>query len=234
MLNVENRRLQHSAFSIRHSGVLFQIIMQRSEKRVPHIVVSRLPVYLRALMLMEQQGKSYTSSHELAGWLGCTPAQIRKDLSHFGEFGKQGTGYSVSGLQKHLRNILHLEREWPVIVVGAGHIGSAIANYSGFSQRGFKVYAVFDNAKEKIGSAAGKFIVQDATDLGAFVAHNGIRHAMLAVPASAAQSVADALVKSGVSAILNYAPVHLTCPPHVQVEYIDPAMHLQMMTHYVG
>ncbi len=209
-------------------------IMQRAEKRIPHIVISRLPVYLRALRLMETQGKPYTSSQELAAWLGCTPAQIRKDLSHFGEFGKQGTGYSVNGLQKHLRNILHLNSEWPVIVVGTGHIGSAIANYTGFAERGFRVVAVFDNDPIKIGSQVGQFVVRDVAEVAAFVNEQPIRHAMLSVPADAAQSVADLLIKNGINAILNYAPVHLTCPPSVQVEYIDPVLHLQVMTYSVG
>lgn len=208
--------------------------MRDTENTVPHIVVSRLPVYLRALMLMEEQGKSYTSSLELSTYLGCTSAQIRKDLSHFGEFGKQGTGYSVAGLQKHLRNILNLNHEWPVIVVGAGHIGSAIANYTGFSQRGFRVAAVFDNNPEKVGNKIGQFVVRDLSELGSFIKEHPARHAMLAVPAAAAQSVANTLINHGITAILNYAPVNLSCPANVQVEYIDPAVHLQVMTYRVG
>ncbi len=134
-------------------------------KNVPDIVIGRLPVYLRALAAMHGAGKQVTSSQELADWLGISSAQIRKDLSHFGEFGKQGTGYSVVGLQEQLRHILRLNREWPVVVIGAGHIGSAIASYTGFAQRGFRVVAVFDNDAAKVGQQIGDFVVQDMREL---------------------------------------------------------------------
>lgn len=204
-----------------------------NHKHVPDIVVGRLPVYLRALSAMQAAGRQVTSSQELADWLGISSAQIRKDLSHFGEFGKQGTGYSVVMLQERLRHILHLNREWPVIVVGAGNIGSAIASYSGFERRGFRVVGVFDNDPGKIGAQAGPFVVQDAARMGEFIRAHEIRHAMLAVPAEHAQSVADTLVEAGIIAILNYAPINLVAPPHVHVEYIDPVAHLQKMTFYI-
>jgi redox-sensing transcriptional repressor len=200
---------------------------------VPDIVIGRLPVYLRALAAMQASGKQYTSSQELAEWLGISSAQIRKDLSHFGEFGKQGTGYSVSSLQDELRQILKLDREWPLIVIGAGHIGSAVANYTGFEQRGFRVVGVFDSDARKIGAQVGAFVVQDVKDMGAFVKDHGVRHAMIAVPAEFAQAVADQIVACGISAILNYAPINLSVPDHVRVEYIDPALHLQKMTYYM-
>jgi len=205
-----------------------------NHKHVPDIVVGRLPVYLRALSAMQAAGKQVTSSQELADWLGISSAQIRKDLSHFGEFGKQGTGYSVVMLQDRLRHILHLNREWPVIVVGAGNIGSAIASYSGFERRGFRVVGVFDNDPAKIGNPVGGFVVQDMQHLLDFVRQHEVRHAMLAVPAECAQSVADALVQAGIIAILNYAPINLVVPPHVHVEYIDPVAHLQKMTFYIA
>jgi redox-sensing transcriptional repressor len=200
----------------------------------PDIVIGRLPVYLRALAAMQAAGRQVTSSQELAGWLGISSAQIRKDLSHFGEFGKQGTGYLVAGLQAQLRAILHLDREWPVVVIGAGHIGSAVANYTGFEQRGFQVVAVFDADPAKIGRPIGRFIVRDVQELPEFTRQHQVRHAMLAVPSEHAQAVTDQLVQLGITAILNYAPINLAVPPHVHVEYIDPVVHLQKMTFYLA
>lgn len=183
---------------------------------------------------MQNGGKAFTSSQEMAQWLGISSAQIRKDLSHFGEFGKQGTGYSVAGLQEKLRQILNLEREWPIIIIGAGNIGSAVANYPGFAHRGFRVCAVFDNDPKKIGSAVGAYKVYDVRQLPAFVREHGVRMAMIAVPAESAQEVADLAIASGIAAILNYAPVNLSVPAHVRVQNIDPVLHLQHMTYYLA
>ncbi len=207
--------------------------MGNNQHDVPDIVVGRLPIYLRALSAMRTEGKRYTSSHELAQWLGISSAQIRKDLSHFGEFGKQGTGYSVTGLHDQLRQILHLDREWSLIVVGAGNIGSAVASYTGFAQRGFRVIALFDNDPTKIGTQVGPFIVRANNEIPLFVRENHVQHAMIAVPAQFAQQVADQLITSGVSGLLNYAPINLSVPDNVHVEYIDPVVHLQKMTYYL-
>jgi redox-sensing transcriptional repressor len=207
--------------------------MAMDQQDVPDIVVGRLPIYLRALSAMLAGGKQYTSSHELAEWLGISSAQIRKDLSHFGEFGKQGTGYSVTGLYEELRQILHLDREWPLIVIGAGNIGSAVASYTGFSQRGFRVVGLFDNDPSKIGARVGAFTVFANSKIAQFVTENQIRHAMIAVPAQYAQPVADILVASGIRGILNYAPINLNVLHGVHVEYIDPVLHLQKMTYYL-
>lgn len=200
---------------------------------VPDIVVGRLPLYLRALSEMALADKHFTSSQELADALGISSAQIRKDLSHFGEFGKQGTGYAVLGLRDHLRNILRLDREWPLIVVGAGHIGSAVANYTGFAERGFRVVAVFDNNLARVGDCAGTHTIYAMTDLKAIVEKYKVRHAMLTVPAEAAQAVAEQVIAVGIKAILNYAPTTLAVPIGVHVEYIDPVLHLQRMTYYL-
>lgn len=200
---------------------------------VPEIVVGRLPVYLRALATMLSAGKQYTSSNELAQLLGISSAQIRKDFSHFGEFGKQGTGYFVSSLHDELRQILQVDREWPLIVIGAGNIGSAVASYSGFAQRGFRVVAMFDNDPYKIGTRVGPYTVQNIQDIAKFARENHIRHAMIAVPAQYAQAVADQLVASGIQGILNYAPIILNVPAQVRVENIDPVLHLQKMTYYL-
>lgn len=202
-------------------------------KQIPDIVVARLPVYLRALATMEANGHQYTSSQEMALVLGISAAQIRKDLSHFGEFGKQGTGYSVKSLQERLRRILKLEREWGLVIIGAGNIGSAVASYSGFEYRGFRVQAVFDNDPTKIGTQIGLFVIKDAQGLAEFVQANDVHLAMIAVPARFAQVVADQAVAAGITAILNYAPTNLTVPAKVHVENIDPVLHLQHMTYYL-
>lgn len=205
-----------------------------SAKRIPDIVIARLPLYLRTLDTMRSSGKEFTSSQEMSEWLGISSAQIRKDLSQFGEFGKQGTGYSVAGLQEKLRQILNVEREWPIVIIGAGNIGSAIANYPGFAHRGFRVCAVFDNDPNKIGKRIGQYEVCDISTLPAFIREHQVRLAMIAVPAESAQAVADLAISAGIEAILNYAPVSLSVPERVRVENIDPVLHLQHMTYYLS
>lgn len=170
----------------------------------------------------------------MAGWLGISSAQIRKDLSHFGEFGKQGTGYSVAGLQEKLRQILNIEHEWPIVIVGAGHIGNAVANYSGFAHRGFRVCALFDKDPNKIGTRMGAHQVQAMTMLHDVVREQAVKLAMIAVPVEVAQEVADTVVMAGITAILNYAPINLLVPDTVRVENIDPVLHLQHMTYYLA
>lgn len=200
---------------------------------IPDIVIGRLPVYLRALAVMAAAGQEITSSHELGEKLGISSAQIRKDLSHFGEFGKQGTGYRISHLQDQLRRILKVDREWPVALIGLGDIGHAIARYGGFKDRGFVVKLVFDSDPTKIGQPIGDLVVQDVATLPDVVREQGVQVAMLAVTAKAAQDVAELCVKGGVRAILNYAPIHLSVPDSVRVQYLDPVTHLQRMTYYL-
>ena len=203
------------------------------EKAIPDIVVGRLPLYLRALQGMSEEGRQVTSSQELGERLGISAAQIRKDLSQFGEFGKQGTGYSIEFLSKKLQQILNVDRVWEMAVVGAGDIGSAVAGYQGFANRGFRVAFVFDNDPAKINTKIGNFIVQDSANMVDAIRHAKLKLAMISVPASEAQGVADRLVEAGIKAILNYAPVSLNVPPEVNVQYIDPAIHLQRMTYYL-
>lgn len=204
-----------------------------SVKKIPDIIIGRLPVYLRALQRMSDMGLKTTSSQELGEHVGISAAQIRKDISQFGEFGKQGTGYSIQFLLDKLREILKVDRIWDVVVVGAGDIGHALANYHGFQDRGFHITAIFDNDKEKVGRQIGSFIVEDTEVMGERIRAAGVKIAMLTVPASAAQEVADVLVLAGVRAILNYAPISLNVPGNVKVQYIDPSTHLQRMTYYL-
>jgi redox-sensing transcriptional repressor len=202
-------------------------------KVIPDIVVGRLPLYLRALQRMLEEGRHTTSSQELGERLGISAAQIRKDLSQFGEFGKQGTGYSIEFLSEQIRQILKVDQVWDVVVVGAGDIGSAVARYQGFSNRGYRVVMVFDNDPAKIGLQVGPFTVQDSAQLEATIREAGVQIAMISVPSSEAQGVADRLVEAGVKAILNYAPLSLNVPADVHVQYIDPVIHLQRMTYYL-
>lgn len=200
--------------------------------QIPDIVVSRLPIYLRALTRMAQEGQQITSSHELGKRLGISSAQIRKDLSHFGEFGKQGTGYQIRYLLDQLSRILKVDQEWDVALVGAGDLGHALARYNGFRNRGFRIALIFDADPAKIGESLGELSVLDAAEMGALIPQHNIVLAMIAVPAEQAQAVADALVQAGIKGLLNYAPINLTVPEGVQVQYIDPVAHLQRMTFY--
>lgn len=200
---------------------------------IPDIVIGRLPIYLRALTQLSQQGHEITSSHELGQRLGISSAQIRKDLSHFGEFGKQGTGYQISHLQAQLKQILQVDREWPMVVVGAGDLGRAIAHYGGFIERGFRVTAIFDNDPKIVGTGSPNLKVMDIASLKNFVRNQHVRIAVIAVPAQFAQQVCDDLIDAGIRAILNYAPITLTVPENVHVQYIDPVTDLQRMTYYL-
>lgn len=200
---------------------------------IPDIVVGRLPLYLRALQRMKQEGRQVTSSQELGERLGISAAQIRKDLSQFGEFGKQGTGYNIEFLYEKLAHILKVDCVWDMAVVGAGDVGHALARYQGFADRGFRVSMVFDNDPQKIGMQIGPYQIQDIENLVEAVRQAGIRIAMLAVPAEYAQEVTNKLVEAGVKAILNYAPINLNVAPDVKVQYIDPVIHLQRMSYYL-
>lgn len=207
--------------------------MVSTTKDVPDIVVRRLPIYLRALNYLLDQGQEITASKELARWLGISSAQIRKDLSHFGEFGKQGMGYDIAHLRDQLGRILQVDREWKVVLVGAGDLGHAIAHYGDFEGRGFRIVCVFDNNRQKIGRNLGRFMICDMATLQSQVEEQDIQVAIVAVPAGAAQAVVDDLVRAGIRAILNYTPITVTVPPGVRVQYIDPVVRLQHMTYYL-
>ena len=204
-----------------------------TEKEIPDIVVGRLPRYLQALEHMVRLGHQTTSSQELGEMIGISAAQIRKDLSQYGEFGKQGKGYSVAFLVEQLQQILKVNRIWDLALVGAGNLGHAIANYQGFSTHGFQIKLVFDADSQRIGSEMGGLIILPAADMIQHIQQSGIRIAMLTVPASAAQAVTEDLIKAGIRSILNYAPITLVVPNHVHVQYIDPIIYLQRMTYYL-
>jgi len=200
---------------------------------VPDIVIGRLPLYLRALNQLEAEGQEITSSHELADQLDISSAQIRKDLSHFGEFGKQGTGYNIEFLAAQIERILQLEQVWHVALVGVGDLGRALAGYNGFQHRGFRITHIFDNDPDIIGTQVSEFEVLPYARLQEVVSEADILMAMIAVPADKAQGVCDTLVKAGVKAVLNYAPTKLRAPSDVHVQDIDPVIHLQHMSYYL-
>lgn len=206
-----------------------------ARRAIPDIVIGRLPVYLRALNFLVAEGREITSSQELGDRLGISSAQIRKDLSHFGEFGKQGTGYDIAFLRDQLRQIMKVDRMWDVALAGAGNLGKAVADYGGFSGKGFNITAIFDNDPEKIGTTMGinGVKVQPVSELATAIKERGITVGIITVPAEHAQQVARTMVEAGVRAILNYAPITITVPSGVRVQYIDPVVGLQRMTYYL-
>jgi redox-sensing transcriptional repressor len=165
--------------------------------------------------------------------LGISSAQIRKDLSHFGEFGKQGTGYHVDFLRQQLQRILKIDGEWEIMMIGAGDLGHALAHYGGLSKRGFRITAIFDKDPAKQGQKLGHCVVQDICHMSEVIKEKGYKIAVIVVPASAAQDVADTCIKAGIKAFLNYAPITLSVPDDIHVQYIDPVAHLQRMTFYL-
>jgi redox-sensing transcriptional repressor len=205
------------------------------KRPIPDIVIGRLPVYLRALNFLVAEGREITSSQELGDRLGISSAQIRKDLSHFGEFGKQGTGYDIAFLRDQLREILKVNRMWDAVLVGAGNLGKAVADYGGFAGKGFNITAIFDNDPAKIGSPMGinQAIVQDIGALADTIQQRGLQIGIIAAPAESAQAIARTMIEAGIKCILNYAPITITVPSGIRVQYIDPVVGLQRMTYYL-
>ena len=199
-------------------------------KRIADSTVRRLSAYLRFLEDFEGRGLSTISSDELARRGGTTSAQVRKDLSFFGSFGKRGLGYSVPELAGRLREILGLERQWKVIIIGAGKIGAALAQYRGFRQRGFNILAAYDSNAEKVGRALEGIPVRDIAQLDRDVAREAPDIAVVTVPSDDAQTVVDRVVKAGIKAILNFAPTQIQVPPDVTVKTVNMAMELESLS----
>jgi redox-sensing transcriptional repressor len=200
---------------------------------IPPVVIDRLPLYARALANLESLGREVVSSQELGGQLNVTPAQIRKDLSYFGRFGKQGRGYNVRKLLEELRSILGLNRQWKMALVGTGRLGRAILGYEGFTPQGFRIVETFDSDTEWVGKEIAGLTVHHTDDLEKVLAADPVDIGIVAVPAETAQNVIDRLVACGVTAILNYAPIAAHVPPHVNIKRIDPVLSLQGMTYYL-
>lgn len=196
-------------------------------RRIADSTVRRLSLYLRYLEDAETRGVPTISSHELARRGGTTSAQVRKDLSFFGSFGKRGLGYSVPELATSIRDILGLGRRWRVIIIGAGKIGTALAQYAGFRERGFTVEAVYDSDPRKIGTTIDRMVVRDLDDVERDFDRDRPDIAILAIPAAAAQDVVDRLVRAGLRAVLNFAPVQLQVPSDVSLKTVNMAMELE-------
>jgi redox-sensing transcriptional repressor len=205
-----------------------------AQAEVPEVVIERLPQYLRALAHLEASGIDLISSQQLGELLQVTPAQIRKDLSYFGRFGKQGRGYSITHLLERLRHILGLDQAWNVAVVGVGRLGHSIINYPGFEPEGFRVVCAFDVDSRIVGEMAGNLIINDFSRFKGVADREHVQIAIVAVPANVAQEVIDRLVESGIKAILNYAPKSAITPPGVRVRNVDPVVALQSMTYYLN
>ena len=200
---------------------------------IPEVVIDRLPIYVRALTLLERQGRDVVNSQELGGKLGVTPAQIRKDLSYFGRFGKQGRGYNVKRLLEELHQILGITREWSMVLVGVGQLGRAILGYGGFAPQGFRIVGAYDVDATTVGERVNGLEVKSIDLLPEEMPSIKAQLGIVAVPAASAQKVIDTLVECGVKAILNYAPIAAQVPPGVRVKDIDPVLALQSMTYYI-
>lgn len=201
---------------------------------LPRPVLERLSLYLRQLEALDRAGKKMTSSAELGQMLGLTPAQVRKDFAAIGTSGARGVGYRVQLLADALRRTLGTDRVWPVALVGVGHLGSALVRHRQFAEQGFKFAALFDRDPALAGQSIEGLAIRPIEDLEAALQEHGIRLAMLAVPASAAQSVADALVRAGVKGILNFTSAPLDAPDDVAVVAVDLALYLEKLTYHLA
>jgi redox-sensing transcriptional repressor len=200
-------------------------------KRIADSTVRRLSVYLRYLEELAARDIATTSSEELAQYGGTTSAQVRKDLSFFGSFGTRGLGYSVAELSGRIREILGLGREWKVVIIGAGKIGSALSAYRGFAQRGFTVVGVYDNDPGKVGRPWDGQRIRDIADLEADAAREKPDIAVLAIPADDVQGEVDRIVRAGIPAILNFAPAQVHVPPNVTLKNVNMAMELEGLSY---
>ncbi|HTK32750.1 MAG TPA: redox-sensing transcriptional repressor Rex [Candidatus Saccharimonadaceae bacterium] len=198
--------------------------------RISESTVRRLSHYYRVLDEVQAEGKRMISSHRLAEREGITSAQVRKDLSYFGSFGRRGLGYNVQHLREEIRAILGLERRWRVALVGAGNIGAALLAYRGFEKQGFDVVAVFDRDTARVGQRLGALVVQDIARLPAAATAGAFDIGVIATPIQAAQEVADALVAAGVRGILNFAPRKLFVPDVVALRTVDMAMEFESLS----
>jgi len=204
------------------------------KERISPLTVARLSLYLRHLEELAAQGQTTVSSRQLGDALGLTDVQVRKDLASFGQFGRPGVGYEVNDLVSRLREIFGTERVWDVAVVGVGSIGRALLAFKGLVKKGFQVAAAFDNDPKKIGKKVSGVLVQPMTELAPTIRRKGIRLAVLAVPASAAQEAAEDLYRAGIKGILSFSPVRLNLPDHVAVLPVDLAAKLQQLNYFIG
>ena len=203
------------------------------ELKIPEATVSRLSVYSRYLTEVEKQDIVSISSREIAEGVGGTPAQVRKDLAYFGEFGTRGVGYNVKQLNQEIMNILGLTKRWNVILIGAGNLGSALSQYRGFRERGFQIIGVFDNDLNKVGLKLNGLPIYAINQMADFIEKNDVSIGIIAVPAEYAQDIADLLVETDIKGILNFAPVVLTIPEEVEIRNVDLTVNLEVLTYNI-
>ena len=204
----------------------------KSGRHIPEATVARLPVYLRALLEVAEQKTATISSERLADMAGVNAAKVRKDLSYLGSYGTRGVGYDVEYLLYQISRRLGLTQDWPVVIIGIGNLGHALANYRGFAARGFRVVGLFDSDPRKVGERLGDREVFAMSDLVEIVKGENVAIGVIATPAGVAQEVADQLVDSGVTSILNFAPAVLSVPPHVSIRKVDRSIELQILSFY--
>ncbi len=197
---------------------------------IPNPAVRRLSLYLRQLEAFKRKDRRTISSKQLGESLGLTDAQVRKDLAYFGQFGHPGIGYRVEDLIGQVRKILGTDKTWNVLLIGAGNLGRALMTYKGFDAKGFRLAAVFDADSGKVGKKMAQFTVQPLAELADTIAKQSIRLAILAVPADAAQPVADQLIAAGIRGIMNFAPTSLTVPPNIALNAVDLAVQLEQLS----
>ncbi len=204
------------------------------ELKIPEATVSRLSVYSRYLTGVEEQGIVNISSGEIAEGVGGTPAQVRKDLAYFGEFGTRGVGYNVKQLNQEIMGILGLKKGWNMILIGAGNLGSALSQYRGFQTRGFNIVAVFDNDMNKVGLKLNGLPIYAVNQMAEFVDNNDISIGIITVPSEYAQDIADILVETkNIKGILNFAPVVLTIPEEIEVRNVDLSVNLEVLSYNI-
>lgn len=196
---------------------------------IPEATIARLPVYLRALHSLADRGITSVSSEELAAAAGVNSAKLRKDLSHLGSYGTRGVGYDVEYLVYQVSRELGLTQDWPVVIVGAGNLGRALANHGGFASRGFRVAALLDNDPAVVGRMVGGHLVRDVGEMEQVVTDCGAAIGAIAAPAQAAQGICDRLVRAGITSVLNFAPVVLAVPAGVDVRKVDLSIELQIL-----
>ena len=201
-------------------------------RNIPEATVARLPVYLRALAALADQGISICSSNDLASAAGVNPAKLRKDLSYLGSYGTRGVGYDVEYLRYHVARALGQTQDWDVVIVGVGRLGSALCAYNGFSSRGIRIAALVDSDPAKVGTTIGGLTVSPMSKLKKLVREHGVAIAVIATPGPAAQEVADALVAAGITSILNFAPAVVSVPDDVTVRKVDLSIELQILAYH--
>ena len=213
-------------------GVSRSASARAPERGIPEATIARLPVYLRALITLSERGIATCSSEELAAAAGVNSAKLRKDLSYLGSYGTRGVGYDVEYLRYQIAREIGLTQDWPVVIVGIGNLGHALANYSGFASRGFRVASLVDADPDRVGERVGDLTIASYSDLASIVADNGVAIGVIATPAHAAQPVCDDLVAAGVTSILNFAPAVLNVPPGVDVRKVDLSIELQILAYH--